>query len=243
MKFLYEYRTKDNELKNGSISAATRDAAFQTLKASGIRPARMIEAPGVLNKILGRGKRWLVIAVLGVLCLVLIAIIRSMPSTYTSLDTAARRQVIGDIAVIEKGIRTGWADVFAEEGERFLASFAIPGVPAGQRNTNEEEVRRALNRRIEVSKDDTIEARQIKLMVEGMKQELRNFLAKKGTIVEYGQRLVQRQEQEVGYYQRAKREIEEGKKAGMGEDALENLWEKRNAELRALGIKLVAFPE
>lgn len=243
MKFLYEYRTKDNELKNGSINAATRDAAFQVLKASGIRPARMIEAPGVLNKILGRGKRWLVIAALGVLCIVLIAIIRSTPSTYTSLDAAARRQVIGDVAVIEKGIRTGWADVFPEEGERFLASFAIPGVPAGQRNTNEEEIRRALDRRIEVSKDDTIEARQIKLMVEGMKQELRDYLAAGGRIVDYGVRLVRRQEEELSYYNRAKTEIENAKKSGMNQAQLEELWEKRNAALRRMGVKLVPLPE
>jgi hypothetical protein len=39
----------------------------------------------------------------------------------TSLDTT-RRQVIGDAFLIEKGLRTGWSDVFAHEGERFLAS-------------------------------------------------------------------------------------------------------------------------
>ena len=51
----------------------------------------------------------------------------------TSFLTAqTRRQVIGDVAVIEKGIRTGWADAFEREGDRFFASFAIPGAEAGK---------------------------------------------------------------------------------------------------------------
>ena len=61
------------------------------------------------------------------------------------MDDTTRRQIIGDTAIIEKGIRTGWADVFDLEGERFLASFAIPGVPAGQRSTTVDEIRKALD--------------------------------------------------------------------------------------------------
>ena len=43
-----------------------------------------------------------------------------------------RRYPIGDAAIIEKGILTGWSDVFEHEGDRFLASFAVPGVKAAQ---------------------------------------------------------------------------------------------------------------
>ena len=185
------------------------------------------------------------IAVLVVVCGVLVAIIHSTPTppTYTSFDDGTRRQVIGDTAVIEKGIRTGWAEVFPEEGERFLASFAIPGVPAGLRNTKVEEIEAALSRRIEQTAADGIEARQIKAMVEGMKGELRQFLADGGTIVEYGEELVKRQEEELGYYTRAKAEIESAKKSGMSEAQVTELWEKRNAALRRMGVKLVPLPE
>ena len=61
------------------------------------------------------------------------------------MDDTTRRQIIGDTAIIEKGIRTGWTDVFELDGERFLASFAIPGVPAGQRSTTVEEIQKALD--------------------------------------------------------------------------------------------------
>lgn len=71
MKFLYEYRTRENELKEGAIDAPNREAAFAALKAQGIRPARLYDAPGLLNKLLGKGKRWTAIAVLSVVCAVL----------------------------------------------------------------------------------------------------------------------------------------------------------------------------
>ena len=151
--------------------------------------------------------------------------------------------MIGDTAVIEKGIRDGWAEVFTEEGERFLASFAIPGVPAGQRNTTEAEISAALSRKVEVKPEDGIEARQIKAMVEGMKAEARRFVSKGGSIAAYGRKLVRRQEEEIAYYNRAKAEIENAQKAKMPTSQLSALWEKRNESLRQIGVRLVAMPE
>ena len=57
MKFIYQYRTSDNEVKRGEIVAPDREAAFQLLRAQGIKPARLEEAPGVFNKLFGKGKR------------------------------------------------------------------------------------------------------------------------------------------------------------------------------------------
>ena len=253
MKFLYEYRTSDNALHKGVVRASSRDAAYADLKRRGVRPSRLVEAPGFFNKLFGKGKRWLVIAILAILCLVLAVIIRSTPtpSTYTSLDASLdstlRRQPIGDAAVIEKGIRTGWSDVFALEGERFLASFAIPGTTPAIRSTTEEKLKEALHATptpsTYTSGSASLEARQIRAMVEGMKQELRDFLADGGTIVEYGKRLVQRQEEELRYYNMVKCELESATKSGMSDLALEELWEIRNAKLRAMGIRLVPLPE
>lgn len=245
MKFLYEYRTSDNVGHSGMIDAPNKDAAFSMLKAQGIRASRMTVAPGLFNNLFGRGKRWLAIGVLGVLCAVLAFLVLGKAGapdgSLAPFDDATRRQVIGDAAVIEKGIRTGWADVFELEGDRFLASFAIPGVPAGQRSTTEEEIRKALDH--SAANADGIEARQIVAMVEGMKRELRAFLEKGGTISAYGRKLVQRQDREIGYYTRAKREIDAAAASGMSQAELEQLWEKRNSALRAMGVKLVAMPE
>ena len=114
---------------------------------------------------------------------------------------------------------------------------------AGQRNTTEAEISAALSRKVEAKPEDGIEARQIKAMVEGMKQELRQFLADNGTIVEYGQELVKRQEEEIAYYSRAKAEIEKARKSKMPTAQLNGLWERRNESLRRMGVKLVPMPE
>ena len=251
MKFLYEYRTPDNEKHSGKINASDKEAAYAALKRQGIKPCRFSEAPGFFNKLFGKGKRWMVIGVLGALCLMLGAVVytqgtrREAQGTDGIFDATMRRQVIGDVAVIEKGIKEGWAEVFPEEGERFLASFAIPGVPAGQRSTTEEEILKALStrQRVPSTESDGIEARQIRAMVEGMKEELREFLRKGGTIAAYGRKLVRRQEEEIAYYNRAKAEIENAQKSKMPAAQLNDLWEKRNESLRQMGIKLVSMPE
>ena len=84
--------------------------------------------------------------------------------------------------------------------------------------------------------------RQIKLMVEGMKDEARRYIAAGGTIVEYGKRLTERQDAEIAIYERTKSEIEAARKTMKG-DQLIAFWEQRNDQLRNLGIKLVALPE
>ena len=65
MLFNYEYRTSGNEPRRGSLRARTRDDVYAELKARGIRPSRVFEAPGFLNKLFGKGKRWLAILALG----------------------------------------------------------------------------------------------------------------------------------------------------------------------------------
>lgn len=79
MRFNYEYRTSANELKNGSICASTRERVFVELRTRGIRPCRVVEAPGFFNKLFGKGKRWLAIGVLaGALLLVLLLVYRNV---------------------------------------------------------------------------------------------------------------------------------------------------------------------
>ena len=250
MKFLYEYRTSDNEKHSGAIRASDREAAYALLKKQGIKPSRFSEAPGVFNKLFGKGKRWIAIGVLGILCLALgVVFLRTWREAQSTkhevgfLSSMDRRQPIGDAAIIDEGIRTGWADVFELEGERFLASFAIPGVPAGLRSTTEDEVKAALDRSGSgLRPSASIEARQIVAMVEGMKQELRQYLADGGTVVKYGERLVARQEYELSFYRRAKSQYETAKRDGAGEAELSKLLSELNVSLRKMGIRPLVAP-
>ena len=150
MKFIYEYRTPDNARHSGVVHAADTEAAYAALKKQGIKPSRLSEAPGLFNKLFGKGKCWMAIGFLAVVAVVLaLGRARTLPSPpLTSvdavLDSTTRRQPIGDAAVIDEGIRTGWSEVFDLEGERFLASFAIPGTHPSVRVTTEDALEKAL---------------------------------------------------------------------------------------------------
>ena len=233
------------------MDAERREAVFAALRKQGIKAIKVVAADGskANGEVRGVRKRVLAASVIGaaVLAGVVVYLLQSPipnPQSPTDFLTAqTRRQVVGDVVVVEKGIKEGWASIFPEEGERFLASFAIPGVPAGQRNTTEAEISAALSRKVEAKPEDGIEARQIKAMVEGMKDELRRYLAKGGKIAGYGRRIVRRQEEEIAYYNRAKAEIENAQKSKMPAAQLNDLWEKRNESLRQMGVKLVPMPE
>ena len=244
MKYTYAYKTPDGKRHEASIEAQSRDAAFAALRKKGIRPIKVIAEDGSKANGEIRGVRRRVVGVAAVLAAIVAVIATSLynrvsaPPLPEFESGQTRRQIIGDTAIIDKGIATGWSDVFPEEGDRFFASFAIPGVRAGQRNTTVEEIKAALDRDVEVSDSDGLEARQVKSMVAGMKAEARAYINAGGSIVDYGKRLTERQDAEIAIYERAKAEIDHARKT-MSQDDFIALWEGRNDQLRNLGIKLV----
>lgn len=245
MKYTYAYKTSDGVRHEDSIEAASREAVFEALRAKGIRPIKVVAADGskANGEVNGIRKRVLVLSVVGAALLAgLLSFFAPRTSRLALPSHSPRRQPIGDIAVIEKGALTGWPDIFPEEGERFLAGFAVPGVPVSVRNTTQGEIEAALKRKILPEESDSLEARQIKAMVEGMKDELREFIAAGGTIVEYGNRLVARQEEEIAIYNQAKAAVDEAKASGIPKSELIAIWDKQNGILRKRGIKLITFP-
>ena len=244
MKYSYAYKTPDGKRHEASIEAASRDTAFAALREQGIRPIKVVAADGSKANGAPVGVRRRVVVVS-----VLVAVIAAVGATATFLRIArptpevesfhadqTRRYPIGDAAIIEKGILTGWSDVFEHEGDRFLASFAVPGVKAAQRNTTVDEIESALGRTIEPTPDDGLEARQIKAMVEGMKHEARAYISAGGSLVNYGRRLTERQDAEIAAYERTKADLEQAKETMSG-NALINYWESQNDKLRNLGIR------
>ena len=267
MKYTYAYKSSDGIRHEDTMNAASREEVFTTLRAKGIKAIKVVAADGSKANGEIRGiRRRVVIILLALVALSvgitayltgtnfgtnrsdlpvpLLALSGSESNPYASAANVdkTRRQVFGDEAIVAKGVRTGWSDVFVLEGDRFLASFAIPGVKAGQRNTSLKEFEAALNTKCEITQDDSPEARQIKAMVEGMKDEARQYIAAGGTIVEYGKRLTERQDAEIAIYERIKSEIEKAKES-LSEDEFMDVWERRNEELRNLGIKTVGLGE
>ncbi len=244
MKYTYAYKSSDGSRHEAEMDAESREAVFEALRKKGIRPIKVIAEDGSKANGEIRGVRRRVVGVAAVLAAIVAVIATSLynrvsaPPLPEFESGQTRRQIIGDTAIIDKGIATGWSDVFPEEGDRFFASFAIPGVRAGQRNTTVEEIKAALDRDVEVSDSDGLEARQVKSMVAGMKAEARAYINAGGSIVDYGKRLTERQDAEIAIYERAKAEIDHARKT-MSQDDFIALWEGRNDQLRNLGIKLV----
>ncbi len=253
MKYTYAYKTSDGKRHEDAMDAPSREAVFESLRARGIRAIKVVAADGSKangeERIKEEGRRkkekvWRYAAATMVVVLASLLSLLSLKSLFSdgepsgpAFETAqTRRYPIGDAGVIEKGIRTGWSDVFGREGERFLASFAVPGVKAGQRSTTVEELAEALGRTVAADASDGMEARQIKAMVEGMKAEARAYVAAGGNLVEYGRRLTERQDAEIAVYERAKADCEAAK-ATKSDDELIAFWESMNDRLRNLGIK------
>ena len=239
------------------MDAESREAVFEALRAKGIKAIKVVAADGSKangevgeegrgNREQGgkKGKVWYAsaAAVLALLTLFVLFVLfvakNNAPPEPEFLTAQTRRQVIGDMAIIEKGINTGWAEVFEHEGERFLASFAIPGVKAGQRNTTADELLAAINRPSTHSTRPGLEAEQIISMVEGMKAEARAYIKAGGSIIEYGRRLTERQDAEIAIYERAKADFEAARKT-KPDGELVAYWETINDKLRNLGIRLV----
>jgi hypothetical protein len=252
MKYTYAYKTSDGTRHEATMVAKSREEAFAQLRKQGIKAIKVVAADGSKANGEVRGVRKRAVAALVAFVALGVGVIAFLSGTRTGGNSAPseptfttdqdRRQIIGDAAIIEKNIRNGWTDVFELEGERFLASFAIPGVKAGQRNTSEKEFALALETHGKINPDDSLETRQIKAMVEGLKNEARRYLAAGGTIIEYGKRLTERQDAEIAVYNRVKADIEKARKT-MSEAAFMSYWEKRNDELRNLGIKTVGLSD
>ena len=252
MKYTYAYKTSDGKRHEASMDAASREAVFETLRKEGIRPIKVVAADGSkANGEISATKNTKSVAFGAVVVSMLVLLFalytffatrNQVPEMPRFVAEQTRRQMIGDSAVIDKGIATGWSDVFTEEGERFFASFAIPGVKAGQRNTTVAELEAALGRSVAATPSDGMEARQIKSMVEGMKAEARAYVKAGGNIIEYGKRLTERQDAEIAIYERTKGEIERARET-MSHDDFLAFWEKRNNQLRDLGIRLVPLEE
>ncbi len=246
MKFLYQYRNSKNELKEGVVYAASRDAAYTTLKKSGIKPSRVEEAAGFFNKLFGKGKRWLAIAVLSVIAIAVTLFWREslevhqaqQAAGYASMD---RHQIYGEPALMAELDRNDYSNVFPEEGDRFLAHFAQPGIEVKfsdphWRKRMAESLANLDKSNISFTEGERREVRELKRIVKGMREELSAYLSNGvGTCATFVRRLEERQTREMQIVTQAKNEL-----------ARENdidAYERWNVQLRRMGLPTISVPE
>lgn len=226
MRFDYQYRTSENELRCGSLRAPNRDAAFAALKAQGIRPSRVEESPGFFNKLFGKGKRWMAIAVLALFAAIgwWAAVSEREP------DWEERSQIYGDPVLIKELSSDGWATVFDGAGERYLAAYAVPGreVPADLTPPKAEDFSSGS---VPLLEGDGDVVRKMKRIVNGMKRELREYIRDGGTLEGYCRRLAIRQRAEAQVLSAAERALK-------GETD-PTKWQERNRQLQAMGLPML----
>ncbi len=93
----------------------------------------------------------------------------------------------------------------------------------------------AAERDIAIDAGEERELRELKQIVNGMREEMREYLANgNGTPRSFWRRLNERTAQEIQIYERTRRELEK--------ETSEEVWEQKNDALRRLGLRTIPNP-
>ena len=88
---------------------------------------------------------------------------------------------------------------------------------------------------IQIVAEDSCEVRELKQIVNGMREEMREYLANgNGTPRSYWRRLNERTLSEMQIYERTRRELEK--------ETRPEIWEQKNESLRILGLRTIPAP-
>ncbi len=256
MKYTFAYKTSDGVRHEDSIEAASRDEVFEALRRQGIRPIKVVAADGSKANGEVRGLRKRAVFALVALAAVVAGVVAYFGGERTGAATAAnsatsapRHQIYGDPATVEGLERGDLAAHLPRLGDQMLAVFAQPGKLMCARGANprridgksyaifEEYARNDLDVENDIS-IDTAESREItelKQIVNGMREEMREYLANgNGTPRSFWRRLNERTAQEIQIYERTRRELEK--------ETSEEVWEQKNDALRRLGLRTIPNP-
>ncbi len=195
MKYKYLYQTKNNENREGWIDARDRADAYTRLRKQGVRPYRVIGNDPF---------KWQPWAIGAAFALLLVAlawfVLRPAPEA-----PIGRCQLTGNSEIISAGLANGWEDVFPTILDRTLAAYAQPGWIALPPEVTDadiaafaEELKKPLD-----AKATTDEARLMKRIVETMRAEMADYLAKGGSVKDYLAFLEDRQDQERDFRNKA----------------------------------------
>lgn len=240
MKYHYFYQAGNNRSFEGEIVARNRNDAYTQLRKRGIKPYKMYGNDPVA------WKRW---AAIGGLAIVVVFLLVQMRSRFVSEAYAEepRGQIYGDPAFLQEVERSGWTEVFADVGEAWLARHAQPGLVSRYDDGDVAEggLCDALTTRavipLEVMPTDSEEVAKMKRMVNGMKSELRTYLAAGGRVEKYVMRVRERVRTEEKIREEFSREME-ALKNGADPDCRKK-WTEKNLLLREMGLRTEALPD
>lgn len=238
------------------MNASSREDVFEALRAKGIKAIKVVAADGSKANGEVRGVRKRVVVSLVVAAAVCVGVIAYIGGERTGANVAAnpavsspRHQIYGDPAVMEGLERGEFEKVLAREGDRMLAVFAQPGRLMCAKGANPRYLAAAQDaafaayakdelapeRDIVIAPEDSREIKELKQIVNGMREELRGYLANgNGTPRSFWRRLNERTASEMQIYERTRRELEK--------ETSHDVWEEKNAALRRLGLRTIPNP-
>lgn len=255
MKFGYSYKTSDGVRHEEVYNAPSKEEVFSSLRKIGIRPIKVwvIEDKSArLRKIL----LWSVVAVVAVAAIAFVALSSNSsglgePAAAPSRPTheEERSQIYGDPGILQICESRNWSIVFEDEGERFLARHAQPGVAVRMRGTAwRKSVAAALKANpgpISIHSSDCAEIAKMKRMVNWMKSELAQYVSDGGTVEQYIAEVLERQSIEEKIVINFKTEFEKLEKEATRDNQEEIIkqWNAKNVLLRQMGLRTVLIPE
>ena len=252
MKFTYAYKTSDGVRQEDSMNASSREEVFETLRAKGIKAIKVVAADGSKANGEVRGVRKRVAATVAVAVALAAGTVaylagerQNAPQGDVGGNPATqspRHQIYGDPAIVSRFDNGDFTGVLDGEGDRLLAAFAQPGKICGgaSRMPSPSFDAYAANDLAEecdlaISADEPREAQELKQIVNGMREEMREYLANgNGTPRSYWRRLNERSLSEMQIYERIARELKS--------ETSHAVWEEKNEALRRLGLRTIPNP-
>ena len=238
------------------MEAESREAVFAALRAKGIKAIKVVAADGSKANGEVRGVRGRVVAIIVVLAAAIVGGVAYFQGTRTGAALAAnpaavspRHQIYGDPAIMEGLERGDFAAVLPRVGDQMLAVFAQPGKLMCAKGANPRRIDEksyaafeayasnelTAENDIVLDAADSREITELKQIVNGMREEMRYYLANgNGTPRSFWRRLNERTAQEIQIYERTRRELEK--------ETSETIWEQRNDALRRLGLRTIPNP-
>lgn len=256
MKYTFAYKTSDGVRHEDSLDAESRDEVFQLLRGRGIRPIKVVAADGSKANGEIRGLRKRAVFAFVALAALVAGVVSYFGGERTGAATAAnsatsapRHQIYGDPATVEGLERGDFAAHLPRVGDQMLAVFAQPGKLMCARGANPRRIDDkshaafeayaksdlAVENDIAINATDSREITELKQIVNGMREEMREYLANgNGTPRSFWRRLNERTAQEIQIYERTRRELEK--------ETSEEVWEQKNDALRRLGLRTIPNP-
>ena len=256
MKYTYAYKTSDGVRHEDSMNASSREEVFEALRSKGIKAIKVVAADGSKANGEVRGVRKRVVVALVALAAACAGVVAYIGGERTGATVAPdpavsspRHQIYGDPAIVSRFESGDFTDVLPRDGDRLLAIFAQPGKlmcakGADPRRLDEvtavlfADYAKSLLRPeydLPILPEDPREVQELKQIVNGMRDEMREYLANgNGNVRSYWRRLNERTLSEMRIYERTRRELEK--------ETSPAVWEQKNEALRRLGLLTIPNP-